>query len=392
MNNPFSILNRYLFVEMLPPFFINMAFFSFIFLMKQLLEITDMIVNHNVSFAHVFLLLAYTTPYFFQYVIPMSVMMAVLLALLRMSGDNEVLAIKAGGLSVYRMLPPVLAFSLLGTLITGYITIVGVPLSAERFKKLVLDVATTNLDVSLKERTFNDNFKDVILYVNKIDPNSGSLQNVLIEDRRTPNAHNTVVASTGVLVGEPEKLIYHLRLYNGTINQLDVKKRSSHTIHFKTYDIRLDLKDVMSVVSESHKTPNEMTLTELTEYLNTVRDRKNVYDSALLKYHKKFSLPVACLAMGVLALPLGIVSRRSNKAYGIGLCLFYFLLYYILLTVGTTLGENGSCPPLIAMWVPNITLGGFGVLLLVRSAKEKHLSFDWFWPVVDKTIKWVGKK
>ncbi|WP_054690038.1 LptF/LptG family permease [Desulfosarcina cetonica] len=205
MIRPFSILSRYLFLEMLPPFFINLAFFSFIFLMKQILDITDMIVNHRVGVGPVFLLLIYTMPYFLQYVIPMSVMMAVLLTLLRMSSDNEIMALKAGGVSIYRLLPPILAFSLMGTVVTGFMTIAGVPVGAERFKTLLFDVATANLNVSLKERTFNDNFKDVMIYVNRIDPKTRELHQVLIEDGRTADVNNTVVARVGKLFGDPQK-------------------------------------------------------------------------------------------------------------------------------------------------------------------------------------------
>ena len=392
MINPFSILFRSMFLEMLPPFFINLAFFSFIFLMKQILDITDMIVNHKVGVGPVCLLLAYTMPYFLQYVIPMSVMMAVLMTLLRMSGDNEIMALKAGGVSIYRLLIPVLVFSLLGTLITGYMTLLGVPLGMERFKTLLFDVATSNLSVSLKERTFNDNFKNIMLYVNKIDPHSGELHNVLIEDSRTSGVDNTVVARTGRLFGEPKEMVYHLRLFDGTINQMDMPDRSSNTITFKTYDIRLDLKDVLSTRGISDKNPDEMTLANLKAYLKQVEANKKEYYGALLKYHKKFSIPVACLAMGLLALPLGIQTRNSKKAFGIGLGLIFFLLYYILLSVGTAFGENGSYPPVVGMWMPNAVLGGFGMYLLIRSAKEKQISFTWLEPVLDRISKLAHKK
>ena len=370
MINPFSILNRYLFLEMLPPFFINLAFFSFIFLMKQILDITDMIVNHKVGVVPVFLLLVYTMPYFLQYIIPMSTMMAVLMALLRMSSDNEIMALKAGGVSIYRLLTPVLIFSLSGTLITGYMTIFGVPSGAERFKTLLFDVATTNLNISLKERTFNDNFKQIMLYVNKIDPKSGELHNVLIEDGRTAGGNNTVVARRGRLFGEPKEMVYYLRLFDGTISQMDMRDRSSHTINFETYDIRLDLKDVFSTPGIVNQAPDEMTLPTLRAYLKRVRSDKAQYLSALLKYYKKFSIPVACLAMGLLAMPLGIQTRNSKKAFGIGLGLLFFLLYYILLSVGTAFGETGNYPPVVGMWMPNVILGGVGIYLLVLSAKE----------------------
>lgn len=392
MINPFSILFRHLFLEMLPPFFLNLAFFSFIFLMKQILDITDMIVNHKVGVVPVSLLLAYTMPYFLQYIIPMSVMMAVLMAFLRMSSDNEIMALKAGGVSIYRLLAPVLIFSLLGTLLTGYMTIFGVPLGIERFKILLFDVATSNLNLSLKERTFNDNFKDIMLYINKIDPHSGELHNVLIEDGRTSEVNNTVVARSGRLFGEPKEMVYHLRLFDGMINQMDLNRRSSHTVSFETYDIRLDLKDVMAIRGKLDKRPEEMTLSDLRAYLKQVKANQEDYFGALLKYHKKFSIPFACLAMGVLAMPLGIQTRNSKKAVGIGLGLFFFLLYYILLSVGTAFGENGSYPPLLGMWMPNVILGGFGIYLLVRSVKEKPLTFNWLEPFSRSTLKLIGKK
>jgi lipopolysaccharide export system permease protein len=392
MINPFSILNRYLLLEMLPPFFINLAFFSFIFLMKQILDITDMIVNHKVGVGPVFLLLVYTMPYFLQYIVPMSIMMAVLMAVLRMSSDNEIMALKAGGVSIYRLLTPVLIFSLSGTLITGYMTIFGVPLAADRFKTLLFDVATANLNVSLKERTFNDNFKQIMLYVNKIDPQSGELYNVLIEDSRNPVVNNTVVARTGRLFGEPKEMVYHLRLFDGTINQMDMRDRSSHTIYFKTYDIRLDLKNAFSTAGISNKTPDEMTLSNLRAYLQQAKAGKGDYFGALLQYYKKFSIPVACLAMGLLALPLGIQTRSSKKGFGVGLGLIFFLLYYILLSVGTAFGENGSYPPMVGMWMPNVILGGFGIYLLILSAREKTITFDWLVHIFGSIRQRVVKK
>lgn len=360
--------------------------------MKQILDITDMIVNHKVGIGAVCLLLAYTMPFFLQFVIPMSVMMAVMMAMLRMSSDNEIMALKAGGVSVYRLLTPVMAFSLFGALTTVYMTVSGVPVGGERFKTLLFDVATANLNVSLKERTFNDNFKQIMLYVNRIDPHSKELHHVLIEDSRTEGVNNTVIARRGRLFGEPREMVYHLRLFDGTINQTDMHDRSSYNINFETYDIRLDLRDVISTPGVANKTPAEMTLTKLRAHLKKIKDNKLAYNSALLNYHKKFSIPAACLAMGLLALPLGIQSRNSKKAFGIGLGLLFFLLYYILLSMGTVYGESGKCPPMVAMWMPNVILGSVGVYLLVRSAKEKTLNLSFLVPVLDRAMKLVRKR
>ena len=393
MKNPFSILNRYLFLEMLPPFFINLAFFSFIFVMKQILDITDMVVNHKVGLGAVCLLLLYMMPYFLQYIIPMSIMMAVLMAFFRLSSDNEIMALKAGGVSIYRLLTPVMAFSLLGTVLTGYMTIYGVPQGTFRFKTLLFNVASANLSVGLKARTFNDSFDNIMLYVNNIDPQSGDLNNVFIEDRRNEGVNNTVIARRGKIVADPGSMIYHLRLFDGTINQMDMADRSSHVINFETYDIRLDIKAAMTNPKIARKTPEEMTLTELTAYMQKAkREDKKRYYGALLQLQKKYSVPFACLAMGLLAVPLGIQTKNSKMTFGIGLGLFFFLLYYLLMSLGSTFGEDGRFPPVLGMWMPNLILGGFGIFLLVRSAREKPLSFDWLGPIFDRALQWVGKK
>ena len=387
-----GIINRYIFFDFFPPFVINLVFFSFVFLMKQLLDITDLVVNHKVGLLSVFLLLIYTLPFLFQFVIPMSIMMAVLLTFMRMSSDNEILALKAGGLSIYRLLPPVILFSLFGTLITAYMSMIGVPLGTEKGKQLIFDVAASNLKISLKERTFNDSFKQIMLYVNRIDPSSGRLHSILIEDKRNPEANNTVIAKTGTIYSEPDEMIYHLRLYDGTINQLNRAERTSHTIHFNTYDIRLDLKTIMSRGGLSAKRPEEMTLPRLREHLQKVAEDPPEFRKALMHYHRKFSIPAACLAMGLLALPLGIQSKRSNKGFGIGLCLLFFLFYYIMLSAGMAYGEKGSIAPGIGMWLPNMILAGAGVYLLFQAAREKTMTFGWLDAAIDYAWKTIGKR
>jgi len=142
-----SILNRYLFFEMIPPFAINLAFLSFIFLMTRILQITNLIVNYRVNLWDVLWMLIYSLPFFLEFIIPMSVMMSVLLTFLRLSGDNEILALKAGGISIYGLLPPVLIFCMMGLFLTGFMAIYGLPWGRMSFKELSYQVARSNFDV-----------------------------------------------------------------------------------------------------------------------------------------------------------------------------------------------------------------------------------------------------
>ena len=300
-------------------------------------------------------------------------MIAVLLTFLRLSGDNEIVALKTSGMSIYGLLPPVMLFCLFGCLLTLFMTVYGMPWGRLSFKELSYKIVSSNLEIGLKDRTFNDSFEDVVLYVHKIDPESKELQDIFIEDKRSQNIVSTVVAPRGKLFSEPDEYIYNLLLYNGVIYQADVKNRSTKYIDFDTYEIQLDIEQVSSSLQPGPKHRKEMNLVELRHYLNNRTQRDSNYYNTLMELHKKFSIPIACFALGLLAVPLGIQSGSTKKSFGLVLGMIFFLIYYLLLTAGLVFGETGSYPPVIGMWFPNIVMGALGLYLLIKTANERQL-------------------
>jgi len=370
-----TIINRYLFREMLSPFLINVMFFTFVFLLTEILQITDMIVNYKISVLAVLLLLAYSMPYFLVFVIPMSVMMAVLLTFLRMSQDNEIIALKAGGVGVYQLMPAVLVLCLIGALATFWTIVWGLPWGRTAVKAKTIEIARSSIDIGLKERTFNTAFDGVMLYVGKIDLKTRDLMDVFIQDERNPEAAVTVIAPRGRIFSDPDRLFFKLTLENGTISQASVKNRSANAIRFDTYEVTLDL-DRHLPGGGGPKNEKEMNFSELREAIRSAPEKNARYYSALIEYHKKFSIPFACLALGVLAVPLGMQSKSARKSFGLALGLFLFLTYYLLMSAGVVFGEAGRYPPAIGMWMPNLVTGGIGLHLLVRSVRGRPMEMD----------------
>ena len=373
-----SIVNRYVLKEMLAPFSINILVFTFLFLMTELIKITNWIVNYNLSIFSVFMLIFFTMPYFLMFIIPMSVMLAVVLTFLRLSADNEIVALKSCGLSVYGLLPPVLIISIAGFLVTLFITLYGVPKAKSTLEDMVLEMAASNVDIGLKERTFNDAFKNVMLYVNKIDLNQKKLIDIFIEDKRQQDITSTVVAPEGRLFSEPGKFIFHMVLSNGTIHQTNLKEHTANSIHFDTYKLSLDLKKELERAGKREKDRDEMSIAELQQVLNQSTKKDEDYYKALIAIHRRFSLPAACLALGLLAFPLGIQSKSGKRSFGLILCLFFFLLYYLMLSAGYALGKKGVYPPVIGMWLPNLTMAIMGMYFLFQATKEKTLKIERF--------------
>lgn len=371
---------------MIPPFLINLVFFTFVFLMTKILEITNMVVNYQVNLSAVLLMLVYHMPFFMIYIIPMAVMMSILITFLRMSADNEIIALKAGGWSIFSFLPSVLFFCLMGCVLTGWMSIYGLPWGRNAFRELIYEKATSSLEVGLKERRFNDAFQGITLYVKHIDSRTKELQNVFIEDRRNTNLVSAIIAPKARFYHPPNSPTFTFRLYNGSINHVDIKNNSNTYLYFETYDLKLNMMPSSETTKNNDQIDEEeMSLSELRQYLDTADRNSKQYNVALTEFHRKFSVPIACFALGVLALPFGINSRQAKRSYGLLLGLIFFLIYYVLLSIGWILGEAGVYPPIIGMWVPNAVMGGTGLLFIVRTQKEKSLIIDdviialWHW-------------
>lgn len=371
-----TIVGRYIFKELIPPFAVSLAFLTFVFLMAQVLDITNLIVNYSLSIISILKLLLYNMPFFLAFIIPMSVMMAVLLAFLRFSTDNEITALKAGGCSIYHLLPPVALFCFVGFLLTGFMVVYGLPKGRLASKALTRQVALSHLDAGLKEKTFNDSFDGIVLYVSQIDIKRKIFKDIFIEDFRRPDIRSTVIAPAGRLHKHKDRLALQLSLSNGAIHQVDAKEKTAQAIQFDQYDIVLDLKQQMTAVEDGPKDEEEMSVSELKQYLKANDASKDAqYYLTLMAYHKKLSLPSACFALGLLAVPLGIRSKSHRKSYGVGLGFIFFMAYYLLLSIGWVFGETGRYPPAIGMWMPNAAMGGAGLLLLLRTASEGRMRF-----------------
>ena len=390
------IIHRYILKGLIPPLLINLLFLTAIFLMTKMLQITKLVVNYNVSLVNIGLILLYSIPHFLVFVLPMSVMLGILLTLMRMSSDNEIIALKSGGVSLYRLLPPILIFAAAGFLATLFMTLYGMPHSKSSITRLTYAMLTSNTDAGLKARTFNTRFKGVTLYVNEVDLHDKAMKDIFIEDRRNPKAVSTIVAPAGRFIKDAEGRSVRLRLFNGMINQVSRAKRTANATYFSTYDINLDMQQAIRVKEKAAKDEDEMGLGELRRHIQAVRNSPEEYHAALIALHEKFSIPAACLALAILAIPLGIELKSTRRSAGLGMGMFIFIFYYVVMTAGRVLGEMGVVHPAIGLWAPNLALGAGGVVMLVRTANEKPTYLIQFMRFVGMLIRrkaadWLGR-
>lgn len=374
----FNTINRYIFMELLSPFVISLFFLTFVFLMTRIPEITNMVVNYNADISSIGLMIVYTLPRFLEFTIPMSVMISILLTFMRMAGDNEIVALKGAGVSLYKLLPTVLVFCFLGVFLTLCVTLFGVSWGKLSIKKKSVELAKTSIDAALQARQFNNELKGVMIYVAHVDMKTKELKDVFIEDRRTKGVVSISIAPSGKLIRGEDKNIYTIRLYDGVINQVDVDDNSVSNLRFGDYDINIDLNSLNKVRGKISKDLDERSLVNLIRFIRSGIKDKSRLNEALMELHEKFSIPFACLSLGILAFPLGIQSASLRKSSGFSLGISFFLLYYFLLAAGWSAGESGDYPPILGMWLPNVIMGGVGVYFLIKNAKEEPVKLPKF--------------
>ncbi|SNB46397.1 LPS export ABC transporter permease LptF [Geobacter sp. DSM 9736] len=362
-------LHLYLFRETLVPFLLGIATFTSVLLMGRLLKLADMVVAKGVPLSDVLRLVLYLLPFFCLVTIPMAFLLAILLAFGRLSADSEITAMKSGGISIYGMLPPVLAFALLAYAATSFITMDALPRGNVAFKKAVIELARSRADLALKEQVFIDEFPGIVMYINRYDQERRLMSGILLQDERNPAAPLTIFAGHGS-ISSSEDNILHLRLHEGSIHS-SLGPEGYRLIRFRDYDLSVNLARKEDRVETDEE---DMTFAQLRSEIARGTGGERRTKAMLIEYHRRISLPFACFVFALVGVPLGIQNQRSGKAAGFSLSLGVILGYYILFSAGKTLTERGLLHPAAATWAPNILFLLLGAYLLRTTAAERRIT------------------
>lgn len=375
----------YLLREIAVPFILGIAAFTSVLLMGRLLKLADLVVAKGVPLTDILRMVIYIVPSFCLVTIPMAFLLSILLAFGRLSADSEITAMKANGISLFGMLPPVLLFTLFAYLATTVITIYALPWGNISFKKLMFDIMESRITISLKEKVFNDDFPGLIIYTDNYDPLKHTMTGILIHDERDSNEPSTIFANTGVIFADPVAKILRVELFNGGIHKL-FGKNGYRQIEFQDYSLSINLSQAPK---EMIKNELDMTFTELRAWVRSTRNFPKMHRDILLEIHRRFALPFACFVFAIVGVPLGIQNQRSGKSTGFSLSIAVILTYYIILSTGKALAERGILQPAVGVWAPNIILFAVGLYLFRKTATEQRIPiFD----IIPALVGWAGRK
>ena len=368
-----KLLYGYLATEMLAPFFASFIVMNGVFVLVKLAPFLNVVLELEVNFSDFLRLFCYLFPNIFIYSIPMASMMGVILSFTRLSADREILALKASGVSIYQMIPPITLVSLVIAIITGYFSIALIPRAELSMKQLMFQIAKEQVEKGIKEKHFTEALGDLVVYIDAIDKQSGEWMNVWISDMRGQVQPIITMAQSGTMDADINDMMVSITLHNGSSHRPDGNRAQIVDFEKYTLNIPIQVPTIIGGDNVAKQTPHTMTMGELQESAN--RWGRDTTDGRgyLISYHKRIILPVGCFILSLLGIPLGLQTGFGRKAVGIPLGLGFFILYYILFTTGKMLAEEAALPVNVAMWLPNMIFLCVALYLIRQAVEERSL-------------------
>ncbi len=342
-----TLLDRYIFTELLSPFSISLGVLCFVVFTTKLLSLVELLVSKGVGILAVLEVFAHLMPSFLVLTLPIAGIIASITAFGRLSFDKELVAMQAAGLSLMRLTRPVLLFALLVFGLTLWLAQWGQPWSSTNLKKVALNLLRDQLVLALERGTFNEPIPNMMIYVPDGEPGQAT-PGIFVSDERNPDNPRIIVAQQYEVLMDASTNQVALRLQHGVIHSRPDQADQYEQVSFASYDLKLSLNQ--SAYSATEERPSyDAIVTQLTQ--SQWRDPGAL--RRLMEYYKDLAFPTASLVFCLLGVPVGIVSKRSGRMGGFAVGVVVVIVYYILNVACEFLVTTGHLSPFAGAWMPN---------------------------------------
>ena len=357
------ILRNYILKECVTPFAICLGVLTFVFLLGYLPQLANKVINQGVDMGSITMAFLYNIPVLLGYTLPIAALATVILTFGRFSSDNEIIAIRASGISLGSLLAPLIATGVVLSLVLLILNDRVIPRAYDAQRRILQETGARNPAALLEAGTFVDAFDGNIIFIYKVDHNR--MFNVRIWQPQ-PDGHptRTISAQEGEFTPVPGEQQVLLKLINGTSDEPDFNNPDNfYKLNFKTSFMKLDMARKSAKVE---KKPKGMTLNELQEEMRKFSKLGIDTRPLIAEYHRKVSWALSPLIFILLGFPVAVITHRRQKTANLLLAVIFAAPYY-LISIGcqalATQGAQNITRPDLLMWLPNI-IGGVIVAVL----------------------------
>jgi len=345
-----KILDKYILKRFIFTFLLSLLVFLTIFHVVDVIENIDRFLKNQMAINEVGLYYLYQLPFFIDIALPMSLLLASVFTIGILSKNNELTAIKALGISLYRISTPLLIFAFLISVgsffFNDYLVI---PFSR---KKTELEKTEMHRHKDLKRQIFNNVFlqdtpnRNIVIgkyYLNKKMGRNISIQ--ITENKRLKKR----IDAPRITWDEDNKSWtisnFVVRSFSDS-NQVQVSKIRGDSV------LALNLKP--NDFAEKNIKPEDMRFAELREFVSRLKTTGNKPTRWEVKLNYKIAFPFTNLIVVLFGLPITAMFTRNSISYGAGISLLVIFTYYGFIKFGEVLGYKGILSPFLSAWLGNI--------------------------------------
>jgi lipopolysaccharide export system permease protein len=279
---------------------------------------------------------------------------------------------KASGISLFQLAPPVIAISLFCYLLAAFMVLYALPWGSLSFKNTLYQIARSKAHIEFKPRVFDDSFSGIVFYADGMNAEGNRLEGVLIQDERDKEKSQVILSRKAEILSDPDREEIILTLQDGSIHIKDQSERFYRKIDFDYYHMRLNIGELLGGARRVRTMDSEKSIGELEEEIRQKEacGKDSMNEKVVL--HEKYAIPFACIVFGIMGIAMGVRPPKSGRSYSLVKSLAVILGYYILMTAMETLAERKLLSPGIATWIPNMVFLALGVYLLILRGLERR--------------------
>jgi len=354
-------IDRYVLAKTLGPLLACIAIALIAMLLERMLRLLDFMLDKGGPFYLVLKMLANLIPHYLGLAIPAAFFVGMLLAVMRLSGDSELDAIHAAGVGLRRLLVPLVGLAVLLLVATAVIIGVLQPYTRYAYRALVYTATHTVWNSALERGTFFTGLGDVAIMVDDIADGGRTLKGIFLYHTEDDGSTTTTSAQEGQLFRLKSKdFTLDLQLINGTWIQCDSKGEHCMVGTFAKSDVPIDMANgPMTRITLRGEVVKELTLPELWQ----MRDHPPqtlTRNMLVAELNSRLVRIVSLLFLPLMAVPLGIVSRRARRSIGVVVGLVLLILFHNVLRFGESMVETGALPPIVGLWLPGAIFAATG--------------------------------
>lgn len=344
-----KIIRKYILKECIVPFFLSLMILTCIFLLGNLVQLANMVINKGVAIETVGKVFLLYIPVLLGYTLPIACLISVIIGFSRLSADNEILALRACGIHVSRLLIPFIAIGLIMSLACIILNERVIPYAHHQQRMMLKNLGVKNPTALLESGMFIHAFEGQILFIHKIQDNN--LYNITIYQPQPDGPTRTIIARRGEFTPVPGKDQIKLKLIDGTADEPNLEKADSFfKLNFDTYFMTLDLSKEKK---EYSKKPKSMTLKELKSEITRLEVLLVDTSRFETEYLRKITWSFSPFVFILLGFPIAVITNRREKSANIVLAIFCGVTYYMLSLGCEALSIEQIVKPWI-LWTPNI--------------------------------------